>query len=210
MTPKGPREAGVRQRGTASCLMKSVQTSGSLIRFYDPKVATLDLGSPQNLASTRPRIPASAGSLSLSLPWPQPLPTLTWMPHPPALPAPPASPLLPYSWGYLSRTEIGSCYPPPLRDSPTTFNRSFSSFLEATVTWGTCQSVTMWGPIPQEYGFPGLEWGLGTCVSQISLLGWGVAQSLALCLNSHVLAQNSQDTRTRMRAWPRYVVKEGV
>lgn len=129
MTPKGPREAGVRQRGTASCLMKSVQTSGSLIRFYDPKGATLDLGSPQNLTSTRPRISASADSLSLSLPWPQPLPSLTWMPHPPALPAPPASPLLLYSWGYLSRTEILSCYPPPLRDSPTTFNRSFSSFL---------------------------------------------------------------------------------
>lgn len=54
VTPKGPREAGVRQRGAASCLMKSVQTSCSLIRFSAPKGATLDLCSPLKLTSTRP------------------------------------------------------------------------------------------------------------------------------------------------------------
>lgn len=55
VTVKGwPGDAGVRERGAGSCLMKSAQASWSRVRLCDPKGATPSPHSPPKLLSTGP------------------------------------------------------------------------------------------------------------------------------------------------------------
>lgn len=75
MTVKGPREAGVRQRGAGSCLMKSAQASCSPIRISDPRGAPWILAhlhtasAPGSESQTRPPLAGDRRHL-----YPRPVP----------------------------------------------------------------------------------------------------------------------------------------